>query len=195
VRIILTGFNPFHGVGVNPSQLVVEHFARRGDPTIVAEVLPTEYAAAGRRIRSLVRELRPAVVLLLGVAQSRAVLCLERVALNLNDCETPDNAGVVATARPIVAGAPLAYFSTLPLEAMLAAMLGAKILSAITNHAGTFVCNHVYYSALHEAEQAGLPTRCGFLHLPALAAEEKPGGLPLATMIDAVDHCLHAAGA
>src|SRR5262245_33280526 len=154
MRVILTGFNSFHGVDVNPSQLVVEYFARRGEPGIVAEVLPTEYAAAGRRIRSLVREHRPDVVLSLGVAQSRFAMCLERVALNLNDCETPDNAGIVATARPIVAGAPLAYYSSLPLDAMLAALRGVNVPSAITNHAGTFVCNHVYYSAQHEVEQA-----------------------------------------
>src|SRR5262249_2135258 len=105
------------------------------------------------------------------------------------------NAGIVATARPIVAGAPLAYYSSLPLDAMLAALRGVNVPSAITNHAGTFVCNHVYYSAQHEVEQAGLPTRCGFLHLPALVTAEKPGGLPLATMIDAVERCLRAAGA
>jgi pyroglutamyl-peptidase len=195
MRLLLTGFNSFHGVGVNPSQLVVEHFARRGDPAVTAEVLPTEYAAAGRRIRSLIRDRQPAVVLSLGVAQSRAAVCLERVALNLNDCETPDNAGVVATARPIVAGAAPAYLATLPLDAMLAALRSASVPSAITNHAGTFVCNHVFYSALHEAEQAGLPTRCGFLHLPALATTELPGGLPLETMIDAVERCLRAIGA
>jgi pyroglutamyl-peptidase len=193
MRFVLTGFNSFSGVEVNPSQLVVEHFARRGDPAITAEVLPTEYAAAGRRIRSLVRERRPAVVLSLGVAQSRSAVCLERVALNLNDSETPDNAGVVTTGRPIVAGAPLAYLSTLPLDAMLAALRSANVPSAITNHAGTFVCNHVLFSALHEVEQSGLPARCGFVHLPALEAE-KPGGLPLETMIDAVERCLRAAG-
>ena len=78
---------------------------------------------------------------------------------------------------------------------MLAALRSASVPSAITNHAGTFVCNHVFYSALHEAEQAGLPTRCGFLHLPALATTETSGGLPLGTMIDAVECCLRAIGA
>jgi pyroglutamyl-peptidase len=195
MRVVLTGFNSFHGVDHNPSQLVVEHFARHSDPAAVAEVLPTEYAAAGRRVRALVREHSPDLVLSLGVAQVRPTVCLERVALNLDDSDTPDNAGVVARGRLIHDGAPLAYFATLPIDAMLAALWAAKVPALITNHAGTFVCNHVFYCASHEIDRAGLAARCGFLHLPALATPERPIGLPLERMIEAVECCLRAAGA
>src|SRR5438067_1047453 len=111
MRIVLTGFDSFLGVETNPSQLLVEHFARRRDPRLIAEVLPTRYAAAAQKVRALIHEHRPDVMLSLGVAQTRPTISFERVALNLDDSETPDNAGVVAKGRLIVPGAPLAYWS------------------------------------------------------------------------------------
>jgi pyroglutamyl-peptidase len=194
MRVVLTGFDSFTGVESNPSQLIVEHFARRGDPDLVAAVLPTQYDAAAFRIRTLIREHRPDVVLSLGVAQTRTAISLERVALNLDDCDTPDNAGVLTHGRLISPGAPLAYFSTLPLDALLAALKLAAIPAAISNHAGTFVCNHVLYCALHEVALAALPTRCGFVHVPAVADESRPErpGLTLAAMLRAVEVCLGA---
>ena len=188
MTILLTGFSPFHGVETNPSQWIVEHFAAQKRDLITA-VLPTEYAASGEKIRALIREHQPDVVLSLGVAQSRTSISLERVALNLNDTETPDNAGDVATGRLIEADAPLAYWSTLPLDALLAALKGAEIPAAITNHAGAFVCNHVFFSARHEIERASMATRCGFVHVPAITEGDKPG-LSLAVMIRAVELCI-----
>lgn len=196
MRIVLTGFDSFSGVETNPSQLIAEHFARRGRAGLVAEVLPTQYAGAAQRIRALVRRQRPDAVLCLGVAQARPAICLERVALNLDDCGTPDNAGVVTSGRLIAPDAPLAYWATLPLDALLAALCQAGVPAAISNHAGTFVCNHVFYSARHEIEVSRLPTLCGFVHVPAVADPAHPHrpGLPLATMIEAVERCLAVLG-
>src|SRR5262245_26005609 len=194
MRVVLTGFDSFSGVETNPSQLIAEHFARLREPGLVAEVLPTQYEAASLRIRALVREHRPDVVLSLGVAQTRTAVSLERVALNLDDCDTPDNAGVVTSGRLIDPAAPLAYFSTLPLDSLLAALKLAAIPTAISNHAGTFVCNRVFFSARHEIEVVGLRARCGFVHVPAVADEARPDrpGLPLAAMLRAAEVCLAA---
>ncbi|MBC7814556.1 MAG: hypothetical protein H7175_25600 [Burkholderiales bacterium] len=192
--ILLTGFNPFAGAEINSSQLVVEHFARRHSlyPRLIPVVLPTEYEAAGRSICALIREYQPSVVLALGVAQNRTSISLERVALNLDDSNIPDNAGVIARGRLIDPDAPLAYWSTLPLEKMLEALGRNNIPAVISNHAGAFVCNHVFFTARHEIASLGWPTYCGFIHVPALAEVGKPDliGLPLRTLIAAVECCL-----
>jgi pyroglutamyl-peptidase len=192
MKILLTGFTPFGAVETNPSQLIVEHFTSRvthdGSVTIIAEVLPTVFETAGSRIRALIREHHPDAVVSLGVAQSRNAIHLERVALNLNDAGIPDNAGDLAQGRLIVPDGPLAYWSTLPIESMLAALKSRDIPATISNHAGAYVCNHVFFSARHEIEQLGRSIPCGFIHVPAIGTE--PPGLPLATMIAAVDQCL-----
>jgi pyroglutamyl-peptidase len=184
--ILLTGFTPFQGVKVSPSALVLERI-RHSD--VVTQVLPTEYDAAGAHLIRLLKEINPSAVLCLGVAQSREAISLERIALNLDDAPIPDNAGSLRSGQPIVDGAPLAYGSTLPLDAMKAAIAALEIPVVITNHAGTFVCNHVFYTARHTLEVSGSPVPCGFVHIPAL--QEVDGkGLPLDRMVAAVEACL-----
>ena len=184
--ILLTGFTPFHDVKVNPSGLVLERI-RHDD--VMVQVLPTEYEAAGAHLIRLLKEVNPSAVLCLGVAQSREAISLERIALNLDDAPIPDNAGSLRSGQPIVEGAPLAYNSTLPLETMKAAIAALEIPVAITNHAGTFVCNHVFFTARHALEISGVHVPCGFIHVPAL--QEVDGkGLALDRMVAAVDACL-----
>ena len=148
-KILLTGFNAFGTVRENPSQLVVEAIASRGWPDLTAAVLPTEFALAGRRIRALIRRHRPELIVCLGVAQGIPAIHLERVALNLDDTEAPDNAGRIHAAKRIVKGGPLAYESTLPIIKMRERLRARGIPAAISNHAGTYVCNHVFYVARH----------------------------------------------
>jgi pyroglutamyl-peptidase len=170
VKILLTGFNAFHGVKVNPSEEVALGLAERAaigtGVALMTSVLPTEYVAATRRIRQLFRSARPDAVLCLGVATKRDRISLERVALNLDDDPTPDNAGVVRRGRKIVRGGPDVYWTTLPLDAMLRALRGARVRAYISNHAGTFLCNHLFYAARHEAARARRAISCGFIHIP-----------------------------
>ena len=113
MKILLTGFEPFGSVRLNPSEQIVREIAERsrsgGKDDLITEILPTEFVAAGKRIKRLIRSIRPAVVVCLGVAASRDKISLERVALNLNDEALPDNAGRVRLGRPIVRGGPLAF--------------------------------------------------------------------------------------
>src|SRR6185503_16919028 len=121
---------------VNPSQAVVEALGRstvQRRAEIVTEVLPCEFQRAGQRIATLIRELRPDTVVSLGLAASAATVRLERHALNLNDALRPDNAGDLASGRPIELDGPIGYWSTLPLDEMLRALKGRDIPSAITN--------------------------------------------------------------
>ena len=197
--ILVTGFEPFDGRDINPSQAIVDALGRRPAcerrTKIVTEVLPCEFRAAGDRIATLIRALRPDAVLSVGLAASASAIRLERHALNLNDSARPDNGGDLATGRPIDARGPIGYWSTLPIEAMLRALKGRDIPAIISNHAGAYVCNHVFYTARREIERLGSGVPGGFVHVPLMAeqAESLPPGaatLPLATMVEAVECCL-----
>jgi pyroglutamyl-peptidase len=200
MRMLLTGFEPFGELQANPSQLIVERLAHGADQDLVVEVLPTEYAAAGARIRALIRDVRPEAVVCLGVAGRASAIRLERVALNLDDTEKPDNAGETPAGRPIAPGGPVGYWSTLPLAEMYAALQERDIPVQISNHAGTYVCNHVFYASLHEIERLGGGVPCGFIHVPlaahqATTEEERERSLPLDTMVQAVGCCLEVLSA
>jgi len=197
--ILVTGFEPFGGVAENPSQAIVEALAKRPSgerrADIVTEILPCELRAAGERIVALIRERRPDAVVSIGLAAGAAAIRLERHALNLNDALKPDNSGDLASGRPIDPDGPIGYWSTLPLDAMLAAVQARDVPALVTNHAGAYVCNHVFYTARHEIERMGCATPSGFIHVPLMTEQDAvvpPGGatLPLATMVEAVECCL-----
>jgi pyroglutamyl-peptidase len=168
-RILLTGFEPFGGEIINPSWEAVHalHGKRLAGHLVVSAQLPTEFAASLRLLKRLEREVRPVILLGVGQAGGRRQLSLERVAINLQDARIPDNAGVQPIDEPVVAGAPAAYFSTLPIKAMQAALQGAGLPAEISQTAGTYVCNHVAYAMLHlAARRRGM--RAGFIHIPYL---------------------------
>jgi len=194
--ILLTGFDCFGGLEVNPSELIVESIADRarksGLTDLVSEVLPTEYQRAGDRVCELIREVRPEAILALGVAIGVPFLRLERVALNLDDIEAPDNAGEIIQGRLIDAEGPTAYWSSLPLTRMIEALDRLGVPALISNHAGTFLCNHVFYLARHQVEQLGIPSRCGFIHVPGMSfgIGDSDSGLPLNLMIEGIECCI-----
>jgi pyroglutamyl-peptidase len=190
MKILLTGFEAFGTVAENPSQRIVEHFAAKGlaakqQANLITVVLPVDYAAASRILPELLENHRPDAVLMLGVAQMRDSINLERIALNINDAKIADNAGNQKSGEAIVDDAPIAYRSTLPLEAMYAAIQSAGIAVTYSNHAGAYLCNHVFYLARHWLENAGIGhIPCGFIHLPDMGAEAPK--MSLAKMIPAV---------
>ncbi|OOG45986.1 pyroglutamyl-peptidase I [Rhodanobacter sp. C01] len=171
-RILLTGFDPFGGESINPSWEAVRalHGKRIGGHRIVSLQLPTEFAGSLRMLRTAVRELTPAILLGVGQAGGRSQLSIERVAINLQDARIPDNANALPIDEPVIAGAPAAYFSTLPIKAMLAALHAQGLPAEISNSAGTYVCNHIAYAMLHlVARKRGV--RAGFIHIPYLPAQ------------------------
>jgi pyroglutamyl-peptidase len=129
----------------------------------------------------------------LGVAGGPGLISIERVALNIDDCHLPDNAGVAPTGQLIAPHGPTAYWSTLPLEHMSQELKQRGVSVRFSNYAGAFVCNHVFYVARYTIEQRGKSTPCGFVHIP-LADEQisspQEVGLPLATMVTAIECCL-----
>jgi pyroglutamyl-peptidase len=198
---LLTGFERFGELRVNPSALVVEDILRRlargvsdSRPSLVGEILKTEFQAAESRIRGLIRAHRPETVIAVGVAPRATGMRLERVAANVDDARLPDNAGYQPNGVPIVADGSPTLIATLPLERMLDGILDLGIPASISDDAGRYVCNHVMYSALDEIRRGGFGTRCGFIHVPLCsdleAGPECPSNVTLAQLIAAVERCV-----
>ena len=182
--ILLTGFEPFGDHAANPSEEVAKALDGRavGGAVVRSAVLPVDHAAAGPRAARLVDELDPRAVVHLGLAGGRARIALERVALNVMDFDTPDNTGYRACNEPCVPGGPPAYFATLPLAAMLEALVADGVPAYVSNTAGTYLCNQTLYGTLHRLVERGHPARAGFIHLPLLPAMVAAGGLEQPSM-------------
>ena len=183
--ILLTGFEPFGGLGANPSEEVAKALDGRvaGDAVVRSAVLPVDHAAAAVHVGRLVDELDPRAIVHLGLAAGRARIALERVAVNVMDFATPDNTGYRACNEPCVAGGPPAYFATLPLPDILQMLLADGVPAYVSNTAGTYLCNQTMYSTLHHlAGRGGYPARAGFVHLPLLPAMVAASGLEQPSM-------------
>lgn len=165
--ILLTGFEPFGSWSINPSQIIVNEIAQQApQPDLICEVLPTVYQAAGQRIRSLIAEHRPQIILCLGLSSQRNLICLERFGLNVDDVSQADNSSTVRKGDPIDPDGPAAYRSNVKLEPLLTSLLDNGFAAEISNHAGTYVCNHVFYQALRANTESGGGAGTLFVHLP-----------------------------
>jgi pyroglutamyl-peptidase len=169
-HVLVTGFEPFSGDTANPSQEVAKALDGRrvGDAVIRALILPVQHEEARAALLPALAdgELRAAVML--GLAGGRMRVALERVALNVMDYSEPDNRGDVMQGVPCVADGPAAYWSTLPLPAILEALAAEGIPAYLSNTAGTFLCNFTSYAALHALAGSGRRLPAGFIHLPYL---------------------------
>lgn len=188
MRLLLTGFEPFAGDTRNPSADLVAAIAAEPPPglALATAILPVAFAHLDAALDAALAAAAPDVVLSLGLAGGRAELSVERVAINLDDARIPDNAGDQPLDRPVVAGGPAAYFATVPVKAMVAAMRAAGAPAQLSHSAGTFACNHVFYRAAHLAATARRGMRAGFIHLPNLpeqAAQRQAPSMALATML------------
>jgi len=197
--VLVTGFEPFGGDAVNPSREIALELdgAEIAGHRVVGAVLATEFARALPTLRGLVERHDPALVLALGLAGGREGISLERVAINLVDARIADNAGAQPIDVPVVENAPNAYFSTLPLKAMLARLRENGIPATLSHTAGTFVCNQVFYGLMHALAAGGGEARGGFVHVPYLPEQAAQHGataqLPLAAMVEAIGSCIETA--
>jgi pyroglutamyl-peptidase len=169
MRALVTGFDPFGGEDVNASFEAVRRLPPRlGHLEIATAQLPTSYARALVALEAAISETGPQISLCVGQVEDRAALCVERVAVNVQDARIPDNDGVQPSDTPVVAGGPAAYLATLPVRAAVAALHAAELPAEISMSAGTFVCNHVFYGLMHLAALRAQPFCGGFLHVPRL---------------------------
>jgi pyroglutamyl-peptidase len=182
ITILLTGFEPFDGAAENPSRLAVLAVAEGPHPVgtrIVAEILPVSFADAGAALAEAIRRHRPDVLIATGLAGGRTEMSVKRVAINVDDARIADNDGVFRHDSPVIAEGPAAYFSTLPIKAISAAIRAEGVPAQVSQTAGTFLCNHIFYHACHLAATEHT-MRAGFVHMPWLP--ELAGGEPSLTL-------------
>lgn len=198
--VLVTGFDPFDRDSINPSW----EAARALDGwrfelpdgqavQVHARRMPCAFGAALQALNEAIDEVRPQLVLAIGQAGGRSEITPERVAINVDDGRICDNAGCQPIDVPVIESAPAAYFSTLPIKALVRELRAAGIPAAVSNTAGTFVCNHLFFGLMHRISTRPLPggLRGGFIHIPLLPeqAARLPGGLPslsLETVVEAL---------
>jgi len=171
MKVLLTGFEPWGTIRVNPSGDVAR--------ALGGHVLPVDYDGAGRMLRRLIAKERPDAIVMLGLAERRRSIELEAVAVNIDHCEERRQ----RRWRKAIRKGPLALASTLPLDRLFRRLKASRIPVRISHHAGTFICNHVFYVGL-----AATDVPCGFVHLPPFKA------VPRARQVRAVELILKELG-
>jgi pyroglutamyl-peptidase len=166
--VLVTGFQPYDGRGLNPAHEAVRALDGRaieGVP-VVARGLPVSFAALKSSIGDLVDELHPCAVISLGLWPGEATIRLERIGINLADFEIADNEGLLVTDREVTGNGQAARLSTLPLRAIERVLLETGIPARLSSTAGTFLCNACLYSFLEAVEAQPRHALCGFIHVP-----------------------------
>lgn len=196
--VLVTGFEPFDQDLINPSWEVARALngAWIAGAMVHAVQLPCVFGRAADRLQQAMQELQPQLVIGLGLASGRSEWQPERVAINCDDARIADNAGQQPIDTAVVPGAPAAYFSSLPIKAIVQALRAAGVPASVSNTAGSFVCNHVFYALMHQLRlQPGV--RGGFVHVPCLPeqAVRHPGipSMALATQVQALRVLLRTA--
>lgn len=208
MKILVTGFEPFNGGSINPSEQIVHRLTAPEGVTLIKKILPVEFQKAGIQLKELFQEYRPDVVLSIGQAGGRAEITVERIAINIDCVKSsngskilPDNAGNVPVDEPIEAEGAPAYFSTLPIWKLVETIQNHGIPAAISNTAGTYVCNHVMYVNLHQATTKYPNMKAGFIHVPFLPEQiaeredkERLAAMPLEDMVKALQAAIEFLG-
>lgn len=174
MKLLITGFDPFGGETVNPAWEAVSRLPDViGDWQVHKLQIPTVFSLAAGEVLQAADTIRPDVILCTGQAGGRNAITPERIAVNIRDAKLPDNRGYQPTGSFVNDKGPAAYFSTVDVGAMAAAIEAAGVPAAVSNSAGTFVCNDVLYNLLHLYH--GSPVRVGFIHVPFLPQQAKEG--------------------
>lgn len=165
-RVLVTGFEPFGGASLNPSQLLVEELAKEKLPGVDLKtaILPVEFDRAAETLLAKIHEFSPSVVICFGQAEGRSTITPEKIAINLDDARIADNSGNLRKQQEIEVGGADGHFSTLPVEKMVCAINEAGVAASLSLSAGSFVCNHIFY-CMQEA-LLGRGIKSGFVHLP-----------------------------
>ena len=190
-RVLVTGFGPFDGQRVNASWLAVQELTGRwaGPDELVARELPVSFRGARQALRTAVAEVQPDLVVCVGEAGGTAAVRVERVAVNVIDARIPDVDGSAPVDVPVIAGAPAAFFSTLPVKACAAAVHDSGVPVEVSNTAGLYVCNATFYALQHLL--ASRPeVHSGFVHVPRTPAQVGAG--EPAMEVDDAATALHA---
>ncbi|MCG1043570.1 pyroglutamyl-peptidase I [Mycetohabitans sp. B8] len=192
--VLLTGFEPFENEPINPSWEAVRALdgARiatpSGDAIVHARMMPVRFRTLDQALLDAIDATRPSLAICVGQAGGRADLSVERVAINVDDARIPDNDGYQPIDAPIVAHGPAAYFSTLPIKALVHTLREAGIPASVSQTAGTFTCNRLFYILSHYIATRAPQLRGGFVHIPytprQAARHPSQPSLPTASVIE-----------
>ncbi len=203
-NILITAFEPFGEDSINPTQEILKALpdvisvsgsageenagaARPENSVQIAKLLlPVSFSAAPEMAIDMIEKIRPDAVISLGLAGGRPAVTVERIAVNCMDARIADNDGNSPCDDPVVLGGPAAYFATLPIKEIVTAMQAEGVPSAVSNSAGTYVCNAVMYRILHHAADFQKHMLCGFIHVPYSESMGKDPFLKLEDEIRAV---------
>ena len=189
-KILVTGFEAFDKSALNPSGEIVKALKR---DDLVTAILPVVFGQASSKLKELIELHKPTAVLCLGLAVGRSEITPERIAINLDDARIADNAGNQPLGQRLIADGPDGYFSTLPIEKMVASMKAAGVPASISLSAGTFVCNHIFYVLQDYLKESNIPS--GFMHVPLMDEQRKEFAnlptMPIRQMIAGVEIALN----
>jgi len=167
MKLLLTAFDPFGDDRINPALESVKKVASKIESVEITKLeVPTVFRKSITIVKSEMDRLQPDVVLCVGQAGGRFDVTPERVAINIDDARIPDNEGNQPLSVTIFEDGETAYFSTLPIKAMVQAIRALGLPSSISNTAGTFVCNHLMYGVLYHINKSYPHMRGGFIHVP-----------------------------
>ncbi len=181
-KILITGFEPFGKDKINPALEAVKLIANKqlnGGEICICQVPVVRFKSIDV-VKQAIEQHKPYAVITVGQASGRTAITPERIAINIDDFRIPDNEGIQVIDEPIVADGPDAYFTTLPIKAMVKAMQNDGIAATVSNTAGTFVCNHLFYGIQHYLKDSNI--RHGFIHIPLLPEQSLDGAQPTMTL-------------
>ena len=182
--LLITGFDPFGGDSINPSWEAVKKLPDRiGNWKLCKLEIPTVFSLAAETVLRKAQEVAPAAILCLGVAAGRSAVTPERIGINVRSARIPDNRGNQPKEEPVIPGGEDGLFSTMRVSAMAAAIEAMGLPGAVSNTAGTFVCNDTLYTLLYHYQGTGV--KVGFLHVPQLPEQGDPS-LPLEDTVRAI---------
>lgn len=191
MKILVTGFDAFNGEKINPASLIIDKLRKEvSGHKIEKLLLPTSFYKAGEILEKEIDKLRPDIIISLGQAGGRSEITVERVAINIADASISDNDGNMPIDEKIKKDGENAYFSTLPIKAIVENLKKEEISASVSNSAGTYVCNYVMYTDLYLSKKYEGMT-AGFIHVPYLPAQvlDKRGvaSMSLENMVRAVE--------
>ena len=189
-KLLITGFDPFDGETINPSWEAVRRLPQWvGEYELHKLQIPTVFGLAAERVLEFAGQIGPDVILCIGQAGGRGAVTPERIGINLRSARIADNVGNQPTGESVISGGPDGIFSTVPVAGMADAISAAGLPGAVSNTAGTFVCNDTLYTLLHHYAETAV--RVGFIHVPYLPQQGEPS-LPLEQIASALTAAIKA---
>ncbi len=197
MKVLITGFQPFGGESINPAYEAVKRLPQTiAGASVITKEIPVVFRQGSRAVYEAVQKEQPDVVICVGQAGGRSGITPEFVGINYQDARIPDNDGNQPVGESIQPDGPNAYFTKLPVKAMVAAMKKEGIPAAVSFSAGTYVCNDVMYQLLYDIDREFPQMRGGFIHVPYAEEQvkDKPNmpALPLATIVRGLEICIRA---